>query len=74
MFVKGEIHFLYYKASDSSPANATPSKGNSRNVPINLSDKTTNPIPPKDGGLSETDARCPQLLSHRRAGDSRLQE
>jgi len=74
MFVEGEIHLLYCKASDGSPANATPSEGNSRNVPIDLDDEATNPIPPKDSGLSETDDGCPRLLSHGRAGDSRLRE
>jgi len=58
MFVKREIYFLYYKVSDSSPANATLSKGNLRNVPIDLSNKTTNLILPKDSSLSETNTRC----------------
>ena len=72
MFVKREIYFLYYKASNSLPTNATLSKENLRNVPINLSNETTNLILPKDSSLSETNARCLRLLSYRRAEDLRL--
>ena len=72
MFVKREIYFLYYKASNSSPTNTTLSKGNLRNISINLSNKIINLILPKDSSLSKTNARCLRLLSYRRAGDLRL--